>query len=397
MSEGLPKLSLNSTAKTALIRGAPWVFSNQIVMSAAARALPPGSLVKLTEPQGRIIGLYHFNPHSLIAARLLSRNHDRAIDSAFFAERIARALKLRERVIGGVYYRLVHAEGDALPGLVIDRYDDTVIIQPNTAGMDTQIDAIVAAIRRVLAPERIGIAADGRARGLEGLEPIANWVLGEVKDTLPDQINVQENGLHYFADPLGGQKTGWFYDHRANRATMAKLTRNLRVLDLYSYTGGFALACLAGGATAVVSVDRSAPALALATKAAAANGVADRWRGESAEIFAWLETNEDKYDVVMADPPAFAKAKRDVPAALKGYEKLAKMATQSVAPGGFLSIASCSHHIEEAAFLTATAAGIRAGGRAASLIHRSGADADHPIHPLLPQTAYLKFLVYALD
>lgn len=393
MSENLPKLSLNSAAKTALVRGAPWVFSNQIVMSAAARDLPPGSMVRLAEPQGRIIGLYHFNPHSLIAARLLSRNHDRAIDSHFFAERIARALKLRERVIGGTHYRLVHAEGDALPGLVIDRYGDTVIIQPNTAGMDAQIDAIVTAVQRVLAPERIGIAADGRARGLEGLEPIASWVHGGATD----QLDVRENGLLYYADPLGGQKTGWFYDHRANRASMAKLTRNARVLDLYSYTGGFALACLAGSAASVVSIDRSAPALALASKAAADNGMADRWRGESAEIFSWLEANNDKFDVVMADPPAFAKAKRDVPTALKGYEKLAKMATQAVAPGGFLSIASCSHHIEDAAFLTATAAGIRAGGRAASLIHRAGADADHPIHPLLPQTAYLKFLVFALD
>lgn len=386
----LPKLSLSPQARLGQIRGAPWIFSNQIKMTPEITALPAGSLVKIVEPQGRIIGLYHFNPHSLIGARLLSRNHDREIDVSFFVERIGRALRLRERVIGNDYYRLVHAEGDTLPGLIIDRYDNTVVIQPNTAGMMAHLDLIISAVDKLIAPERIAISADGRTRAIEGLEPVSYWHRGETSEPLP----VIENGIHFLADPLGGQKTGWFYDHRLNRAYAASLAKEQAVLDLYSYSGGFGITCAAAGAAAVVSVDSSEPAMTTAMQAAKPY---ENWRGEVADVFKWLERNTDKFGLVMADPPAFAKAKKDVAVALKGYEKLAKLATQAVAPGGLLALASCSHHIDPGPFLEACADGIRAGGRQASLIHTAGAGPDHPVHPQLPQTGYLKFLVFALD
>ncbi len=386
----LPKLSLSPQARLGQIRGAPWIFSNQIKMTAEATALPAGSLVKIVEPQGRIIGLYHFNPHSLIGARLLSRNHDREIDVNFFIDRIGRALRLRERVIGGEHYRLVHAEGDTLPGLIIDRYGDTMVIQPNTAGMMAHLDLIISAIDKLMAPARIAISADGRARALEGLEPISYWHRGETSEAIP----IVENGILFQADPLGGQKTGWFYDHRQNRAYAASLAKNQTVLDLYSYTGGFGITCAAAGAAQVVSVDSSELAVTAATQVAKPY---PNWRGEVADVFKWLERNTDKFGLVVADPPAFAKVKKDVAVALKGYEKLARLATQAVAPGGLLALASCSHHIDPGPFLEACADGIRAGGRQASLIHTAGAGPDHPVHPQLPQTGYLKFLVFALD
>lgn len=391
--ENEPKIFLARNVKPSAVRGRPWVFSNQLQFSADVRAIAPGTVVRLAEADGRLLGLYHFNPHSLIAARLLSRNHSRTIDTRFYKERIEKALALRERLFDRPFYRLVHGEGDFLPGLTIDRYGDTLVVQPSTAGMDAHKDFIIEALQTVLKPKTIALVSGGTARVLEGLEPLNEVPVGSL-DT-PTQL--EENGLTYFSDLSSEQKAGWFFEHRLNRAFVSRLAKGQDVLDLYSYTGGFALAAAQGGATSVTAVDRSEDALQLAVKAAEANGFADRVTTQAAEVFEYLQNDTRHYGVVVADPPAFAKTRKDVPSALKGYEKLARMAVQRVAPDGLLCIASYSHNITAEAFQDATSSGIRTGGRAARLIHSAAAGPDHPIHPLLPQTAHLKFLVYALD
>jgi 23S rRNA (cytosine1962-C5)-methyltransferase len=386
------KIKLNKQTNGAALRGVPWVFSNQIEMSDVAKVVVPGSIVRLADKEGRFLGLYHFNPHSLISARLLSRNHDREIDGKYYKERLQRALDLRVRLFDQPYYRLVHAEGDGLPGLIIDRYDDVLVVQPNTAGMDADTPMIVEALQKLMKPAVIAVISDSKAREQEGLEPVNVMAHG----TVGDVVSLVENGVTYLADPIGGQKTGWFFDHRRNRAFMMELARGMSALDLYSYTGAFGLACAKAGAASVLSVDRSETAMALARQAAAKNGF-EQWQGETSEVFAWLSQSKASYDIVMADPPAFAKSKKDVPVARKGYEKLARQSAQMVKPGGLLAMASCSYHVDGPNFLASCVAGLREGGRAARLIHTAGAGPDHPVHPSLPQTAYLKFNVFALD
>ncbi|MFP4271243.1 MAG: class I SAM-dependent rRNA methyltransferase, partial [Alphaproteobacteria bacterium] len=259
----LAKLELKRGFDRRLRAGAPWIFANEVVMSDEVRALAPGSLARLALPGGRLYGLVHVNPHALIVARLLTRNLDTQLDGRFFARRFERALALRERFLPGGHYRLIHGEGDGLPGLVVDRYGEVVVIQPNTAGMDAALDAVREGVREVLAPAGIVVRSDSHARTREGLETAPARVEGEVATPLV----VREGDLAFLADPIAGQKTGWFFDQRANRATIRSLARGARVLDLYSYAGGFALAALAGGATHVHAVERSGAALALAEQA----------------------------------------------------------------------------------------------------------------------------------
>lgn len=386
-----PKLLLNPDARPAAVRGRPWIFSNQLRFDARTRALPAGAVVRVAEPSGRVIGLYHFNPRSLIAARLLTRNADRKIDAGFFAERLGRALALRSALFDRPYYRLCHAEGDNLPGLVVDRYADVLVVQPNSAGMMTATDLICDALEQLLKPSAILLSADGPAREQEGLAPVAELARGAATD-----VRVEENGVVFAVDPLGGQKTGWFYDHRANRAFAARLAQGRSMLDLYTYAGGFGLAAARAGAARVTLVDRSAQSLALAGQSAQANGLA-AVECVDADVFGWLDAGPERRDIVVADPPAFAKTRKDVPAALKGYAKLARLAATAVADQGFLCLASCSHHVTAENFLDVCADGIRAAGRAARLVHAAAAGPDHPVHPQLPQTAYLKFLAFALD
>jgi 23S rRNA (cytosine1962-C5)-methyltransferase len=387
-----PKIKLNKQTNGAALRGVPWVFSNQIDMSDVAKVIVPGSIVRLADNQGRFLGVYHFNPHSLISARLLSRNHDRVIDAKFYKERLQRALDLRTRLFDQPFYRLVHAEGDGLPGLIIDRYDDVLVVQPNTAGMDADTPLIVEALQKLFRSSAISVISDSKAREQEGLEPVNILAQGEATGA----VALVENGVTYRADPISGQKTGWFFDHRRNRSFMMELARGQAVLDLYSYTGAFGLACAKAGATSVLSVDRSEPAMILARQVAVENGLS-QWQGETAEVFGWLSASKTKFDIVIADPPAFAKSKKDVPVARKGYEKLARQSAQLVQAGGLLAMASCSYHVDAENFLASCVAGLREGGRSARLIHSAGAGPDHPVHPSLPQTAYLKFNVFALD
>ncbi len=373
--------------------GAPWIFANELVLDTKAKAIAPGALVRVEADDGkREFGLGYFNPKSLIAVRLFEAPAAMNADYAFFAERLGRALALRLSLYDAPYYRLVHAEGDGLPGLAIDRFGDTCVVQVSTAGMEALIEPMLAALDQVVGPKTVILRNDTPSRALEGLESYVRDAKGDAM-----RITVEENGARYFAEPMSGQKTGWYYDQRANRAFMANLAEGKSVLDAYCYTGGFAIAAAMAGASDVTGIDSSQNALSLAEDAAKANGIKARF--VKADVFEELErlgAQSEKFDIVIADPPPFVKSRKDLEPGARAYRKLARLATNVTAPNGFLMLASCSHNIPMERFAEECGIGVSRTGRKAALIHSAGAGADHPVHPMLPETAYLKALVYAV-
>jgi 23S rRNA (cytosine1962-C5)-methyltransferase len=377
-------------------QGHPWVYSNEIQMTATVKALPPGSVVRLIAASGKPLGVATFNPHALVAARILDRDPARVIDRTFLAARLDAAVVLRRRLYAEPFYRLVHAEADDLSGLVIDRFGDVVVVQLNSAGMARLESEIIAAVGAVLAPRAVVLRNEGAGRKLEGLSEEVRLVEGSVDG--PTEL--VENGVRFFADVRGGQKTGWFYDQRENRRVVASLAKDRRILDAYCFAGGFAVTAAAAGAREVMAIDRSEPALALAARAAAVNGVASRCRFKRAEAFAELEqlaTAGERFDIVVADPPAFVKAKKDLGAGLRGYRKLARLAAAIVGSRGLLFIASCSHNVGVAEFAEAVRRGLTDAGREGRILESAGAAPDHPVHPFLPESAYLKSELLVLD
>ena len=314
-------------------------------------------------------------------------------DEAFFTARLSRALALRERFYDRPFYRLVHAEGDGLPGLVIDRFGDVLVLQVTVAGMEDALPVLIASLNKVIAPQTIILRNDTPARTLEGLEIYVRAAQGAA-----GRIAVEENGARYFADLGQGQKTGWYYDQRDNRAFMAGLVRCRSVLDAYSYTGGFGILAARAGAKEVICLDSSEPALQLAEESAAANQVSVRAvKADVFEEMTRLGAQKERFDIVIADPPPFVKSRKDLEPGAKAYRKLARLCAEVTTPGGVLLLASCSHNIPMERFAAECTAGISKTNRRASLIRSAGAGPDHPMHPMLPETAYLKALVYALE
>jgi 23S rRNA (cytosine1962-C5)-methyltransferase len=391
-----PVLRLKSREGRRARSGAPWIFANEIVLDAETKSLPHGSLVEVRGDEGRSFGLGYFNAGSLIAVRVFETPATEEIDHRFFAERIARALTLRNALFDKPYYRLVHAEGDRLPGLVIDRFGDTCTVQITTSGMEALAEAILQGLEDVLSPATVVLRADAPARTQEGLSSYVRTVRGET----PRRVALEENGARCFADPAGGQKTGWYFDQRENRAFMASLARGRSLLDVYCHSGGFAILAAHRGARHVDGIDSSAAALSLAEDSAAANGASSVCRfikADAGEEFERLANAQERFDVVICDPPPFVKSRKDLEAGARAYRKLARLAARIVSPGGFLLLASCSYNMPADRFQTECAAGIARAPRSSRLIRASGAGPDHPVHPMLPETAYLKTLVYALD
>ncbi|RDD63217.1 class I SAM-dependent rRNA methyltransferase [Ferruginivarius sediminum] len=377
-------------------RGSPWIFANEVAMNAAAKALPPGEIVRLETDAGEALGAYVFNKHPLICARRLSHDPAARIDEAFLAERLRRAAAVRDRLIGAPYYRLVHAEADGLPGTIVDRFDDVLVLQVNTAGMDRLLPQLTAALEATLAPRAIVLRNDSAARELEGLSSDVRMLKGQ----LDGPLELVENGTRFLADPREGQKTGWFYDQRDNRAFAARLAQGARVLDGYCYTGGFAVQAALGGAAEVVAIDRSQPALDLAAQSAKLNGVEERCCFVKADVFGELQRRRDAgeaFDTVIVDPPAFVKSKKDYWQGLKGYRKLTRLAAALVARGGYLVACSCSHHVTPDDFGEQVRRGLSEVGRDGRILRFAGAGPDHPVHPSLPETGYLKAQALALD
>jgi 23S rRNA (cytosine1962-C5)-methyltransferase len=391
-----PLLRLNPGQDRRLRTGHPWVFSNELRMLPDYRAMAPGAVVRIESAEAWRYGSYMFNPHSLIAARRLDRDPAAAIDAAWVARRIESARALRARVTPGSFHRLVHAEADGLPGLVIDRYGDVVVLQANTAGMDRLLPEITAALRDSLALRAIVARNDSPARAQEGLAEQVALLHGTDAAAV-----VEEGGVRFSVDPLGGQKTGWFFDQRPNRDLVAGLAAGARVLDVFCHVGAFGLRCAAMGASDVTLVDSSAPALAHAMDTASRNGLAARvtpQRGDAFDVLAELKDTGARYDIVICDPPAFAKTKKDRDAGLRAYNRMARLAAPLVNPGGFLFAASCSHHAALPDFAAAVAEGLHRGRREARIVATTGAGPDHPVHPELPESAYLKGqLIQVLD
>jgi 23S rRNA (cytosine1962-C5)-methyltransferase len=362
------------------------VFSNEIAMQPAYRQMPPGQLVQLESDNGAPLGVFMFNPHSLIAARLLDRDPAAVIDVDWLRARLREAIDLRQRVCDTPFHRLVHAEADRLPGLVIDRYGDVAVLQANTAGMDRLTPATVEALTDLLPLRAVVARNDSGARRQEGLPEKVELLSGS-----DAAVEVMEGGVRFPIDPLSGQKTGWYFDQRPNRDRMAALAGGARVLDVFSHVGAFGLRCAMAGARDVTLVDSSAPALSLAEQAAGLNAVAERVqvrRGDAFDVMTSLAG--EQFDIVICDPPAFARTRKDAEAGLRAYGRMARLAAPLVAPGGFLFVASCSHHAPLDSWSAQIAFGLQRARRDGRILFTGGAGPDHPVHPHLPESAYLK-------
>ncbi len=394
---GRPEIRLLAGRQKRVRAGHPWVYANEVSMSDGAKALPPGGVVTLVDDAGGRLGTATFNPRPLICGRILSRNPDAAIDADFFARRLRRALALRESLYPAPFYRLAWSEADGLPGLVLDRYGDLCVAQINTAGMERLAGALREALSEIVAPCCVILRNDTPARALEGLESEVR--VHGAAPTAP--VPVEENGLRFLCDPRAGQKTGWFYDHRENRARAARLGRSGRtVLDAFCYLGGFGIQAAAAGAGEVTLLDRSAAALALAAESAALNGVAARCRfveGDALDTLAAFADDGRRFDIVVVDPPAFVRSRKSLASGLKGYRKLFRLAARLAAHGGFLFAASCSHHVDREMFAQTLRASLRDAGRCGRILYGGGAGPDHPVHPYLPESAYLKCALINLD
>lgn len=393
-----PRVRLKPKANARAIRhGAPWVYDNELVTDRRTKALAPGTLAVLEDEARAPLGLVAVNPKSRIFARMLDRDPDAVIDRAWLAARLTRALDLRSQLYDTPFYRLVHAEGDALPGLIIDRFGDTCVVQPNAAWVEGQLEALTEALMDVTGVTNVLKNASGRTRGLEGLDDVSTVLAGAAPDA---PVSVPMNGASYMADLTGGQKTGLFYDQRPNHAFAAGLVKpGARVLDVFSHVGGFGLAMLASGAGSALSVDGSAAALDLAGQGAAVSGMDTKFetrQGDAFEVMTELSDAGERFDVVICDPPAFAPAKPALDAGLRAYERVARLAAGLVVDGGYLGLCSCSHAADLAKFRTACNRGIGRAGRNGQLLHTGFAGPDHPQLPQLAETGYLKSLFYRL-
>ena len=393
-----PVVRLKPKADARQIRhGHPWVYANDLVTDRRTRALAPGTLAVLEDANRVPMALVAVTPESGIIARVLDRDVAARLDLTWFEIRLARALALRETLFDTPFYRLIHAEADGLPGVVIDRFGDTCVIQPNAAWAETHLEVLTQALVQVTGVANVLKNASGRARGLEGLDDQAVVLHGEAPDSA---VPVEMNGATYMADLLGGQKTGLFFDQRPNHAFTARLVQpGARVLDVFSHVGGFALAALAHGAGSALAVDGSAPALDLAQQSATASGVAkhfDTRQGDAFDTLSALATEGETYDLVICDPPAFAPSKKAMEPGLRAYERLARLAAPLVTPGGFLVLCSCSHAVDLARFRKACGRGIGRAGRDAQLIHTGFAGPDHPQLIQLAESGYLKALFFRL-
>ncbi len=389
----LPVVKLRPGKGRRLADGAPWAFRDEIAMDRRTRGLEAGTLVQLVEGD-RDFGLAAFNPESKIAARTLETPAGSDVDLTWFAERLTRALALREQLFDAPNYRLVHAEADGLPGVVVDRFGDAAVIQPNAAWADRLIDPLTDALVAVTGCRTVILNGGGRARELEGLSTRHDVLHG----TIDGAIATPMNGAIYLADLMGGQKTGLFYDQRPNQAFAQNFAKGARVLDLFCHVGGFGLAALASGAEHVIAVDSSAPALELAEQGAEQMKVSARFETRRADGFEALRAlSGERFDMVICDPPAFAPSRDALKAGLRAYERIARGAAPLVGPGGTLCLCSCSHAVDVDAFHRACTQGIRRAGRSGALIHSGRAGPDHPVHLWLPETSYLKALFFRLD
>lgn len=382
-------LRLKAHEERRLRAGHLWAYSNEIDTAATPlKGLSPGSLCRLEDSRGKALGVGYVHPNVLLSVRLLTGKADAIIDRAWFERRLRQALALRERVYPGPHYRLVFGESDGLPGLVIDRYGDFLSVQLSTAGMDALKEPLLEALQAVLKPRGILFRNDNAMRQTEGL-PSEDVVWGEV----PDEVELLESGVSLLAPLASGQKTGFFYDQHANRDRVLPYVKGARLLDVFSYVGAWAARAAAGGAASVACIDSSELALSYAARNIAAQGAKpETLRGDALDVLKQLRAEGRQFDVVVVDPPALIKRKKDEEAGQAHYGALNRAAMQLLAADGVLVSCSCSHHLSEEQLQRILLRESRQVGRRLQILERGGQGADHPVHPAIPETQYLKAL-----
>ncbi|GIX32937.1 MAG: SAM-dependent methyltransferase [Lysobacterales bacterium] len=385
-----PVLSLRRGEDRRLRAGHPWVFSNEVDTERTPLSeFEPGEAVAVCDAEGEVIGLGYANPNSLICARLLVRGARRPIDRNLIADRLARALALRDRAFAKPFYRLVHGEGDGLPGLVLDRFGQVLVGQIGTAGMERLRPEIEAALKALIAPRALLWKNDSAVRALEGLPERVELAFG----TMPDPLIVEEHDLVFAIDPVRGQKTGWYYDQRDNRRRLSPWVEGRRVLDLFCYAGAWGLLAARHGARQVLCIDDSSYAVEAVIDNALRNGLAGKVsaeRGEAFEVLRALRADRQRFDVVILDPPAFIKRRKDFKEGAIAYRRLNELALQVLNPGGILVSCSCSFHFGRADLLAALRQAARQADRQLRVLAQLQQDLDHPVHPAIEETDYLK-------
>ena len=385
-----PALMLKRNEDARLRAGHAWVFSNEVdVARTPLSAFAPGELAAIVDSGGKPIGIGYVNPNALICARLVARGLRHAVDRSLIVHRLNVALALREKLFDAPYYRLVYGESDGLPGLVLDRYGDVIVGQIATAGMEALKEEVTAAVKKALSPRALVWKNAGSLRSLESLPESVEVAFGE----LPAETIVEEGGVRFAIDPLHGQKTGWFYDQRTNRDQLAALSSGARVLDLFSYVGGWGLRAAAGGASEVVCVDASAAAVAHIEANVKRNGMSDRVRAMEGDVFDVLKQmrrDRERFDIVVVDPPAFVKRRKDLAEGRLAYRRVNEAAMQLLGKDGFLISCSCSFHFPRDMLLEALNQSARHLDRNMQVISQLQQAPDHPVHPAIPETDYLK-------
>jgi 23S rRNA (cytosine1962-C5)-methyltransferase len=392
----LPSLRLKANADRRLRAGHLWVFSNEVDVAATPlNTFASGDQAVLEASNGKALGIVALSPNNLICARLLSRDVAHVLDKSLLVHRINVALSLRERLFDKPFYRLVYGDSDLLPGLVVDRFGDILVVQLASATMEKHKDEVVAALLQVCKPSGILFKNDSAARDAEGLSSYVETAFGLV----PEWVALEENGVKFEAPVIAGQKTGWFYDHRMNRARIAPYVKGKRVLDLFSYIGGWGVQAAAFGASDVMCVDASSFALDGVERNAGLNGLNEKvacLEGDVFEALKQLKAAEERFDVVIVDPPAFIKRKKDLKNGEAAYRRLNEQAMRLLNKDGILVSASCSMHLPEDDLQNILLTSARHLDRNMQLLERGSQGPDHPVHPAIAETRYIKSLTCRL-
>jgi 23S rRNA (cytosine1962-C5)-methyltransferase len=389
----IPVLKLKRGEDRRLRAGHLWIFSNEVDTAATPLTqFEPGAAVQVHSDRDQFLGHAYVNPRTLIAARIVGRDAAYPLDPSLLVHRLRVALSLRERLYREPWYRLVYGESDGLPGLVLDRYGDIVVAQSGTAGIDRLRSDIEAAVNKVIHAKTIVWKNDSGSRELEGLEKAAGVWDADTWTAAPAEVIVREQGVEFVAPLADGQKTGWFYDQAANRERLRRyLPSGARVLDVCSYVGAWAVSALKGGASSATCVDSSATALDYVARNARANGVnVETVKDDAFDALKALQESGAKFDVVILDPPAFAKRKKDAPQAQAAYRKLNQLALPLIDRDGLLVSCSCSYHMGADELLAAIQTAARHTSRFVQVLELGGQSPDHPVHPAIPETRYLK-------
>lgn len=394
-----PQLQLKNHFQLRALQGSPWIFSNEISNFAELKKLPIGSIVEVNTAKNQFFALAYFNPHSLISARILSYQKNDLIDENFFTKRILQAKTLREKFYSQPFYRLIHSEGDQLPGLVIDRFDNVFVCQISTAGLQNLVDHVKNSLIKIFGDKiTIVLKNDFDSRKLENLDQNVEIIYGEQID----KITIKENDLTFTGDLIDGQKTGWFYDQRPNRQFISDISKDCNVLDAFCYLGGFGINALKGKAKKVVFVDSSQKAIEYAQSNCLLLENIENSETEfyHEKVYDYLEVNQntpEKFNIIILDPPAFIKNKKDFFSGLKGYEKLIKLSLPLLAPNSILMINSCSHHLAVWDLINCVKNACFKSQKIARLIRSGSAGFDHPINIALKENEYLKSLTFFID